>query len=92
MKKEIKRLGGEGILNEEDIKDFSRVEKVIIENIREGVWYSAEHIIKVVGQREALRRLRDLRKKNYLVERKRVSDYREFFYRIRKLDNQSEQG
>jgi hypothetical protein len=92
MKKEIKRLGGEGILNEEDIKDFSKVEKVIIENIREGVWYSAEHIIKVVGQREALRRLRDLRKKNYLVERKRISDYREFFYRITKLDNQSEQG
>jgi hypothetical protein len=86
MNKEIKRLGGVGILNEDDIKDFSKAEKLLIENLEEGVWYPVAHIVQVLGQREALRRLRDLRKKGYVVDKQRISIFREFYYRIQKKD------
>ena len=45
-------------------------------------WYSASSIIEQSGQREGLRRLRDLRSKGFNVERKRVSSQREFYYRL----------
>jgi len=80
--REIKRLGGEGILIEKDIIAFSKAEQAIIEWMEDGEWYSATSIIEASGQREGLRRLRDLRNKGFNVERKRISHLREFYYRL----------
>ena len=82
MNREIKRLGGEGILIAQDIVAFSKAEQAIIEWMEDGAWYSASSIIEQSGQREGLRRLRDLRSKGFNVERKRVSAAREFYYRL----------
>ena len=82
MNHPIKRLGGEGILNSTDILQFTKVEKALIEYMADEEWYSATCIIEWSGQREGLRRLRDLRQKGYLVERKRNAGSRDFFYRL----------
>lgn len=79
---EIKRLGGEGILAAQDIEAFSEAEARIINYMGEGIWCSASSIIENSGQREGLRRLRNLRSKGFAVERMRVSAAREFFYRL----------
>lgn len=79
---EIKRLGGEGILVAQDIEAFSEAESRIIGYMGDGVWCSASSIIENSGQREGLRRLRNLRSKGFKVDRMRVSAAREFFYRL----------
>jgi hypothetical protein len=89
MKKEIKMLGGEGILNENDLISFEKAEQRIIQDMDEGVWYDAEYIIKITKQREGLRRLRNLRKKGYIVQKIRMPELRTFFYRIIKEDQPS---
>lgn len=82
MNREIKRLGGEGILNDRDIRDFSKVQLALIEYMADGEWYAATTIIEWSGQREGLRRLRDLRSRGFVVERKRDKTGREFYYRL----------
>lgn len=82
MNNPIKRLGGEGILNQHDVFQFTKVEKSLIEYMADQEWYSATCIIGWSGQREGLRRLRDLRQKSYVVERKRNASSRDFFYRL----------
>lgn len=86
MNREINRLGGAGILNDEDIKDFSKAQLAIIDFMSDGEWVSATSIIEWCGQREALRRLRDLRSKGFTVERKRIKGSRDFHYRLFKSE------
>jgi hypothetical protein len=82
MNDPIKRLGGEGILSHDDIRQFTKVEKLLVERMKDGEWHSATSIIEWTGQREGLRRLRDLRQKGYVVERMRNGDSRDFHYRL----------
>jgi len=82
MNREIARLGGEGILNEKDLVQFSEAQQAIIDFMQDGEWYSATSIIEWSGQREGLRRLRDLRSRGYCVEKTRLPGSRDFYYRL----------
>lgn len=84
-KRDIARLGGEGILNEEDVPSLTQAQERIRRRMNDGLWHSATEIIGVSGQREGLRRLRDLRSKGYTIERQRRINSREFYYRLTKI-------
>jgi hypothetical protein len=71
-------------LKTEDFIDFNTAEKRIYALMRDGRWYRAQTIIERSGQREGLRRMRNLRAKSTVdgIERKRL-DGREWAYRLR---------
>jgi hypothetical protein len=81
---EIRAIGGDNAsaLTEDDLIDFSDAEKRIIDLMKDGRWYGDEQIIYVSQQREGLRRLRNLRKRGYTVEARRVGKNRGFEYRL----------
>lgn len=79
----ILQLGGEGVLLEADLLDFSEAKRRIIQLMSNGEWWSATSIITASGQREGLRRLRDLRSDGFEVYRMRGGlDTREWWYRL----------
>ena len=78
----IKSLGGKGILTTQDLKDFSKAQRLILGLMSDGEWHPASEIIEVGGQRESLRRLRDLRSSGYDVQLKRDSQSRDFLYQL----------
>ena len=50
--------------------------------MKDGQWHSAQSIIDASGQREGLRRMRDLRQIGYTVEQMRPEGSREWSYRL----------
>lgn len=50
--------------------------------MRDGQWHSAQSIIDASGQREGLRRMRDLRQIGYVLEQHRPEGSREWSYRL----------
>lgn len=77
------RLGGVGVLNERDLGQFQEATKRVHELLRDGRWHSASEIYDVTGQRDGMRRLRELRQVGYRIERSRASeDSREWWYRL----------
>ena len=50
--------------------------------MRDGAWHSAQSIIDASGQREGLRRMRDLRQIGYTVDQMRPEGSREWSYRL----------
>lgn len=78
----LKSLGGEGVLTESDLPELSAAAKKILDLMRDGLWHSATEIIAKSGQREGLRRMRELRGDNWTVERRRNGASREFDYRL----------
>lgn len=80
--REIARLGGQGILTEQDLPSLSKAQQAIMSLMGDGNWHPASRIIEICGQREGLRRLRDLRSKGYTVERRRSGESRDFEYQI----------
>jgi hypothetical protein len=85
MNKDFAKLGGVHVLTEHDLSDFSKAKKRIFQLMADGAWHTATEIIEAAGQREGLRRLRDLRGKGIEVEVMRDGDKREFLYRIKML-------
>jgi hypothetical protein len=85
---EIKSLGGDNAsaLNADDIADFSDAEKRIIKLMDNGQWFTDLQVIHASCQREGLRRLRNLRKKGYTVETRRIfgTAPRRYEYRLTK--------
>lgn len=77
----IKALGGIYILDDSDLPSLSaaalRVEKLMLD----GEWHSATEILQTAGQREGLRRLRELRTR-FQIDRERSTVGREFYYRL----------
>lgn len=86
-----KRLGGEATLNHADLVDTAHARGRVRELLSDGRWHSATEIIAAAGQREALRRLRELRQPphNLTVERRRAEG-REWLYRIAPQINERE--
>ena len=78
---QIRQLGGAEILKPSDLPQFWQAENCILRLMRSGRWVRATDIIAASGQREGLRRLRNLRTRGFHIERKRL-DSREFAYRI----------
>lgn len=69
-------------LTSQDLKDFGEAEMQILTFMRPGQWVTEDQLIKLTGQRQALRRMRELRKKGIKIEVKRFGDKRDFRYRI----------
>ena len=86
-KKQIKHLGGEGILNESDIPQLNAGTRRVLSLMLDGRWYSRQDIEIAAGANgvpasEGLRRMRELRKHGYEIERRRRERTRLFDYRI----------
>lgn len=80
----IRRLGGEGILTEDDLKDLSAQRKAVATLMNDGRWYPASAILSAAGGTEGLRRMRELRDLPGIdVERKKgPTGSRTFLYRM----------
>lgn len=67
----------------QDLKDFGEAETKILAYMRPGQWVTEDDLIKLTGQRQALRRMRTLRQGGYEIEVKRFGDKRDFRYRLK---------
>ena len=82
----IRALGGEGILNEKDIADFSDATKRVLALMADGCWHGADEVRTAAGKNgtpatEGLRRMRELRK-FFNIEKARDRAFRSFTYRL----------
>jgi hypothetical protein len=50
--------------------------------MKDGAWHTAQSIIDASGQREGIRRMRELRQIGYVVEQMRPEGSREWSYRL----------
>jgi hypothetical protein len=85
----LRRLGGDGILDEKDLAELSAGVKRVYQLMSGGSWHTAEEIELAAGEggvpaREGLRRMRELRGAGFEIERERVGDGRVWRYRIRR--------
>jgi hypothetical protein len=80
--RQIKALGGERILGKHDLVELNEAQDRVLKLMCDGGWQRASAIIHAADQREGLRRLRELRSKGYIIERRRVGDERDFQYRL----------
>ena len=78
----IQRLGGTDILTEKDVPELRAATLRVLNYMRNGAWCDDEQIIAMSGQREGLRRMRELRDQGFAVERRREGDTRRFQYRL----------
>lgn len=78
----IARVGGEGVLTAEDVPALQDACYRVRDLMAAGGWFTAQSIIECAGQREGLRRLRELRVLGYEVEKRRIAERREFEYRL----------
>jgi hypothetical protein len=77
----IARLGGIGVLIPEDIPPINEAVARVLSMMRDGEWHSATEIIAQSGQREGLRRMRELRRW-FQINRVRIDTSRDFWYRL----------
>ena len=72
-------------LTTKDFTDFNKAQQAVYSLMQDGRWYKAETIIKRSGQREGLRRMRDLRQHPSVVDiesRRPSKNSREWCYRM----------
>lgn len=88
VEERIKKLGGEGILTEEDLADFSDAKRRIYQLMLDGEWHGG-YEIKVTASStgrpmpSGLRRMRELRKVPGIeIERRRSDKGRHFEYKL----------
>lgn len=77
----VAALGGVGVLNTADVADLDAGCLKVLAFMRDGKWHDATSIIEASGQREGLRRMRELRRL-FKVERRRLDGKRDFEYRL----------
>ena len=68
-------------LTHSDMQDFTEARKAIYNLMIDGRWHNADEIISVSGQREGLRRLRELREW-FDIDKKSVGN-RHFAYKLK---------
>ena len=84
----IHALGGQGALTDSDLEDFNEAEARVYNLMKDRRWHSASEIVEVSGQREGLRRLRELRSSGIQIlksrprKRKGLNQSREFWYLV----------
>lgn len=76
---EIKALGGDGILNRDDLPSLNKAMILIRDLMLDGRWHMDEEVIAVSGQREGLRRMRQLRDHGFVVSMRRSTPYKRRF-------------
>ena len=65
--------------------DFSGLQSAcrrVYDLMKDGQWHTAQAIIDASGQREGMRRMRELRQIGYTVEERRETGRREWQYRL----------
>jgi len=77
----LKKIGATKVLTKEDVPSLNAATARILALMKDGQWYPASEILRVSGQREGLRRMRELRE-YYTIERRRSNKGREFEYRL----------
>jgi len=65
-----------------DFYGLQRACRLVYDLMRDGAWHTATAIIEASGQREGLRRMRDLRQIGYQIEQHRPEGGREWSYRL----------
>ena len=79
----ISRLGGHGILVPEDLPALDTQRGRVLALLSDGLWHSAEQIVKYAKGSEGLRRMRELRRlTGVTIERNRSPLSRMFYYRL----------
>jgi hypothetical protein len=66
-------------------RDFSGLQSAcrrVYDLMKDGQWHTAQAIIDASGQREGMRRMRELRQIGYQVEERRETGRREWQYRL----------
>ena len=82
--REIRSLGGEEILHEGDVRDLNAAVARVMELMRDGRWYRSKAIKEASGLDSGMRRMRELRKHGWKIERRRIKGSRDFEYRMTK--------
>ena len=83
--RQIKKIGGVGIVNKRDIEDFTAAELEVLSLMVDQLWHSTAEITRVTGyQAQALRRMRTLRGLRWVkeIDRARVTGRRVWRYRM----------
>lgn len=78
----VEHLGGIGVLRNADLASLNAACLRVYELMKYGDWYSCEAILAAAGQREGLRRMRELRRW-FGLEKRRVQG-RNWEYRLTK--------
>jgi hypothetical protein len=86
--RKIHSLGGEGILNLQDLVDMAEATFRVLELMADGNWHSANDIRMAAGihgnpASEGLRRMRELRRAFDIEKARRDEGSREWFYRLK---------
>ena len=76
------RLGGNGILIQADLADFDEAVLRVHGLMKDGAWYPAWDVIEASQQREGLRRMRELRRLGFYIEKRRMEGKRDWEYRL----------
>jgi hypothetical protein len=80
----IKKLGGEGILSRQDVRDLKNQRAKVLYLMLDGMWHSGQEILVWSGGTEGLRRMRELREiPGASIERFRPDGKREYHYRLK---------
>lgn len=88
MNIEIKKLGGEGILEDSDILELRGQRAKVYKFMSDGLWHYGPTIVKVAGGSEGLRRLRELREIEGVKIVKSKSPFdRSFLYKMEVEDS-----
>lgn len=78
----IKKLGGEGILSRQDVRDLKNQRAKVLYLMLDGLWHRADEIIRFSGGREGLRRMRELREIPGVTIHRMKQPNRDFIYRL----------
>ena len=69
-------------MTERDFSGLQRACRLVYDLMKDGEYHTAQSIIDASGQREGLRRMRDLRQIGYVLEQHRPEGSREWSYRL----------
>lgn len=88
--REIRSLGGQGILNESHLPELKGQRLAVMRYMNDGKWHSGPSITRVAGGSEGLRRMRELRQIDGItIERRKAEGGRRVFeYRMVKKADQ----
>jgi hypothetical protein len=82
MSNKIKELGGDGILEVDDLEALHTQRADVYRLMKDGRWHSAMEILNAARGTEGLRRLRELRKYGAEIQKVRVPNQRTWQYRM----------
>lgn len=69
-------------MSHKDMSELQEACHLVYAFMKDGAWHTATAVIEASGQREGLRRLRELAGVGFVVEKRRLPGRREWEYRI----------